>query len=215
MGDIRKVHIGLMALIAMLAGALLWVALFWQPQPPQHAAEPLRDLPPGTVDLRLASLGGPFTLQSAEGELTLDAMRGKLVLIYFGYTFCPDVCPTNLAIMAAAFGMMREDELARIEGVFVSVDPRRDTLERLGQYTSYFHPRIAGATGTEQQIADVARRYGASYQIGAATSAGGYLVDHSSYIHVVNQEGRLLFALPHAVAPEKLVEVVRGLLNAH
>ncbi|KAA3629579.1 MAG: SCO family protein [Proteobacteria bacterium] len=213
MSAAKGLHIGLMALIALLAGALLWAAFFWQPQPPQPSAAPDQDLPPGTLDLRLAAMGGPFTLDSADGAVTLDDLRGKVVLIYFGYTFCPDACPTNLAIMAAGFSQMSEEELAQVQGVFVSVDPDRDTLERLKQYTGYFHPRIMGVTGTAEQLAGVARRYGASYQIGVAKTAGGYLVDHSSYIHVVDQQGNLLFALPHAVAPELMVETIRTLLN--
>lgn len=209
----KRVHVGLLALIALLAGLLLWVALFWQPEAPRQSSAPPLDLPPGALDLRQAAMGGPFALDSADGPVTLDDLRGKVVLIYFGYTFCPDACPTNLAIMAAGFNQMSEEELERVQGVFISVDPDRDTLERLKQYTGYFHPRIIGVTGTADQVSGVARRYGASYQIGAATSAGGYLVDHSSYIHVVDRQGRLQFALPHAVAPELMVETVRKLLN--
>lgn len=215
MGEAKGLNIGLLALVALLAGAVLWAALFWQPQPPQRAATPVQHLPPGTLDLSLAAMGGPFTLDSADGAVTLDDLRGKVALIYFGYTFCPDACPTNLAIMAAGFGQMTEEELSKVQGVFVSVDPDRDTLARLKQYTDYFHPRIMGVTGTAEQVAEVAQRYGASYQIGTAKTAGGYLVDHSSYIHVVDQHGKLLFALPHAVAPELMVEAIRTLLNTN
>ncbi len=203
----------LVALAALLAGLLLWVAFFWQPQPQQPSTAARETLPQGVLDLRLAELGGPFTLDTADGPLSLKDLRGKVVLVYFGYTFCPDVCPTNLAIIATAFNQLTPEERAQVVGVFVSVDPQRDTVQRLKQYAAFFHPQIVGATGTPEQIAEVTKRYGASYQIGASAGTGDYLVDHSAYTDVVDQQGHLLFALPHAMAPELIVETLRKLLK--
>lgn len=166
-------------------------------------------LPTGTIDLRRSNVDAEFVLRSAAGPVNLDRYRGKVVLIYFGYTFCPDVCPTNLAIMSAAFGLLTEAELQEVQGIFISVDPERDSLERLTQYTGFFHPRIVGLTGDPATLAEIAKRYGAVYQRSTAQSAGGYLVDHSSYVYVVNPEGDLDYALPHAAPPEVIARVVR------
>ncbi|GAB4346497.1 MAG: hypothetical protein Kow006_05070 [Gammaproteobacteria bacterium] len=202
------------ALSALLAGVLIWVALFWQPAPPTSSVAPLPEfMPPGTIDFRPTTLGGEFVLDAAEGSVKLSQFRDKIVLIYFGYTFCPDACPTNLAIMSAAFGLMDEEELGEVQGVFVSVDPERDTPERLAEYTGFFHPQIIGITGTPERVAEVARRYGVAYQRSEAQSAGGYLVDHSSYIYVVAPDGKLEYALPHAAPPEVIVETVRMYLS--
>ena len=110
-------------LIAAVLGLVVWILVQW----PFRANAP--------VTLREAPQGGDFTLQAASGPIELQAQRGKVVLIYFGYTFCPDICPTNLMLMAQALNALDKDELARVQGVFVSVDPERDTLARLAAYT--------------------------------------------------------------------------------
>lgn len=203
----------LVAASALLAGVLVWLVLFWEPAPPRITTSPMADyLPPATIDFRPTKMGGEFTLDSARGSVKLSQFQDKIVLIYFGYTFCPDVCPTNLAIMSAAFGLMNDDELRNVQGIFVSVDPERDTLARLEEYTDFFHPKILGVTGTPEAIADVAKRYGAAYQRSDAESAGGYLVDHSSYTYVITPNGKLEYALPHAVPPEVIVKVVQSYL---
>lgn len=203
----------LFALSVVLAGALLWAALFWHPQPSQQTLTTLDYLPPGTADLRPSDLGGGFTLKSADGPVSLKDFRGKVVLVYFGYTFCPDICPTNLAIIATAFNQLSAAEQAQVRAIFISVDPKRDTPQRLKQYAAYFHPNILGVTGSPDAIARVAKLYGASYRISATANDGEYLVDHSAYTDVVDQEGKLLFALPHAVAPDLLVKTLRNVLN--
>lgn len=213
MAQLTRFHWFLAASSALLAGLLVWVTLFWQPAPPARNLAPKPEyLPPGTIDLRRSTAGAEFTLDSAAGPVSLDQFQGKVVLIYFGYTFCPDVCPTNLAIMSAAFGMLTEAELEEVQGVFVSVDPERDTLERLEEYTDFFHPRIVGVTGKPSTVAEIAERYGAVYQRSQAQSAGGYLVDHSSYVYVVTPAGELEYALPHAAPPEIIARVVREYL---
>ncbi len=90
-----------------------------------------------------APLGGDFTLQSVAGPVSLKDLHGKVVLLYFGYTKCPDVCPTSLSFMTQALNEMTDDELAKVQGVFVSVDPKRDTVESLKEYVEYFHPNFS------------------------------------------------------------------------
>ncbi|MBI1422185.1 MAG: redoxin domain-containing protein [Gammaproteobacteria bacterium] len=164
-------------------------------------------------NLSEAPKGGDFTLDTATGPFDLKSQRGKVVLIYFGYTFCPDICPTNLMLIAQAFNALSKDELARVQGVFISVDPERDTLDRLAAYTKYFHPSIIGATGKPDHIAKIAKQYGAVYRKVEGESEGGYLIDHSANTYVVAPDGSLNTILPHATPPEDIVKVIRSLLD--
>ena len=96
------------------------------------------------VSLSEMPRGADFELEATSGSFRLEEQRGKVVLLYFGYTFCPDICPTNLALMAQALNALKEEELARVQGVFISVDPERDSLDLLAAYTNHFHPSIVG-----------------------------------------------------------------------
>ena len=157
--------------------------------------------------------GGDFRLQSWRGPVSLSDLRGKVVLIYFGYTWCPDICPTNLAIISLALKQLSADEREQVQALFVSVDPERDSVERLKTFAEYFDPAILGMTGSERTIADVARRYGAAYRRSEqSASAMGYMVDHSSYTYVVDRNGQLVDTLEHATPAERLVEVIRARL---
>lgn len=201
----NRLFTGLLVLAALLAGLLL----AWSPQ---HAVDPGR--PP--LVLATPPEGGDFTLDSAAGPVKLAALRGRVVLIYFGYTICPDICPTNLALLAAALKALTPDELKRVSVLFVSVDPERDDVRRLADYSAYFHPAIQGITGTPAQVAQVAQQYGAAYQRAEQTgSALGYLVDHSAYTYVVDPAGKLVQRLDHATLPDQIVDAIRRTLNAH
>lgn len=165
-----------------------------------------------TLTLNEAPTGGDFSLESSKGPFHLKDHRGKVVLIYFGYTFCPDVCPTNLAMMAQALNAMSEEELQRVQGVFVSVDPERDSLEHLATYTDHFHSSIVGVTGSPDTLASIAQRYGSVYRKVESESEEDYLVDHSSNTYVVAPDGSLHTALPHATPPQQILDVTRKLL---
>lgn len=188
----------LLGTIAVFAALLAWVTFFWQP---------------GNTRLAEAPRGGDFTLNSAQGPLTLHDLRGKVVLLYFGYTMCPDICPTSLAFTAQGMAQLDAKELEKVQMLFVSVDPERDTLERLKEYTAFFHPNIAGLTGTPAEIARVAKLYGASYARQQVGSAAGYVVDHSADTYVVAPDGSLYATLPHATPPGKVAEKIRAALN--
>ena len=183
-------------LIPVLAAALavLWR---WHPGPVQ---------PPG---LAARPQGGDFTLRSARGPISLHDLRGKVVLLYFGYTSCPDVCPTNLAQIGAALKRLTAEERRGVAVIFVSVDPERDTPERLARYTAFFAPDMVGVTGTPEQVAAVARQYGVAYRKVASDSALGYLVDHSAFTYVVDPQGRLRETLPHAAPIHRILAAIR------
>jgi protein SCO1/2 len=157
--------------------------------------------------------GGDFTLQSADGPVALADLRGKVVLIYFGYASCPDVCPTSLALAAQGLALLAPGELQRLRVLFVSLDPARDTPQKLKEYAAHFHPGITGVTGSPEAVAGVARNYGAAFRIQKVESAAGYVVDHTSFTSVVAPDGRLVEQLPHGALPAEIATVVRRTLN--
>ncbi len=135
-------------------------------------------------------IGGPFTLTDGAGHTVTDRdLRGKYLLVYFGYTFCPDICPTTLNDVAGALDKLgpRADQ---IQPLFITVDPERDTAKVVTEYAAAFSPRILGLTGTPEQIETVAREYRVYYSVQKPATAGGdYTVDHSSILYLMDREG--------------------------
>lgn len=161
----------------------------------------------------LSRLGGDFTLQSVNGPTSLSDFNGKVTALYIGYTYCPDVCPTSLAIMSQAVKDLTPDEQAQVQPLFISVDPERDTPERLAEYSAYFHPKMIGVSGTKQQIDQVVSRYGAFYRmVEMKDSAMGYAVDHSSRIYLIDKQGQLSKTLMHGTMPNEVIAEIRKLL---
>jgi protein SCO1/2 len=153
--------------------------------------------------------GGDFTLQSADGPLALHDLHGKVVLLFFGFIHCPEVCPTALSYEAAAIRILSPDEQARVAGLMISVDPERDTLPALKDYGYTFHPRISGVTGSATTLQEITRRYGVIYTRRAADPSGNYSVDHTADIYVIAPDGRLLARMPYGTSPEDLANEIR------
>lgn len=162
----------------------------------------------------IASIGGPFALVDQDGRARTDAdFRGRYTMIYFGYTFCPDVCPTALSDMIVAL-----DELgplaARVQPIFITIDPARDTVEKLKTYVPNFHPRLIGLSGSEAQITAVAKAYRVYYAKSEDPKAGAdYLMDHSSVIYLMDPGGRYLTHFSHGTNPAKIAERLRDLIS--
>ena len=166
---------------------------------------------PETPPLAGAKIGGPFTLVNQDGRTVTDRdFAGKYRIMYFGYTFCPDVCPTDAATIGRAVAEIDADDAdlaRRIVPVFVTVDPDRDTPKVLKSFTAAFHPRMIGLTGTPAQIAAVSKAYGVFAGKGEMQPGGGYLVNHSRTTYLMDPDGKPLALLPteqgpHAVAAE-------------
>lgn len=151
--------------------------------------------------------GGDFKLSALNGEVTLSNFKGQVVFIYFGYTFCPDICPTNLAQLSMAYRQLSPEQKQNLQILFVSVDPERDTPERLQEYVDYFEADMIGLTGSAQQIAEIARRYGVVYQK-VKGDAQNYAVDHSAFTYVVAPSGELKEQLPHASEPQQFIDAL-------
>ncbi len=159
-------------------------------------------------------MGGDFTLQSAQGPVSLSDFRGKVVLLYFGYTSCPDVCPTTLGALATALKRLSPEELARVQPLFVSVDPERDAPRKLVEYVRYFHPKLIGLTGPLERLKSIAKRYGAYFRKALVEdSSFGYAVDHSSVIYIVDERGVLVDMIQHSSSPEVIVTRLRRVLH--
>jgi protein SCO1 len=143
----------------------------------------------GTASL----VGGPFTLQNGTGQQVTDRdFRGKYLLVYFGYTFCPDVCPTTLNEVADAMDKLGS-KADRLQPIFISVDPKRDTPEVVKQYAAAFGPRLIGLTGTPEQIAAVAKEYRVYYaERRTGSGPNDYSMDHSSVLYLMGPDGKFV-----------------------
>lgn len=135
-------------------------------------------------------MGGDFVLPSTNGTLDTRKLRGKVVLLNFGFASCPDICPLVLARMGQVLKQLGP-EAEGVQGVFVSFDPERDTLELLAPYVRHFHPDLLGATGTSDEIAVLAARFGVVYMKEDSGSASGYGFAHSDYIYLIDTKGRI------------------------
>lgn len=175
------------AIAAALAAGLGWMRF----------AEPAA--PPG--NLAGASLGGPFTLTNQDGQTVRDTdFAGRWRLMYFGYGFCPDVCPTDLALIGRglkAFETQAPGLGATIAPIFITIDPQRDTPAELKPFVAAFHPRLVGLTGTPEQIAAVTKAYGVYAKRMETSDPENYLMDHSAMVYLFDPDGRPIAFLPH------------------
>lgn len=194
--------------LLLLAALLGWMLLFWHPADRQES---------GLFDTDMARVpeGGGFRLESWRGPVSLEDFRGSVVLIYFGYTWCPDVCPTNLGYIGLALDSLSPAQQERVQVLFISVDPERDSLERLHQYTEFFHPRVMGLSGDSQTLTRVAAQYGVYFRrANAEDGADGYQMDHSSFTYLVGTDGRLRRSLGHATSPRGIAAALRTELES-
>lgn len=153
-------------------------------------------------DITGADFGKHLALTDHNGRpVTLETFRGKLVVLFFGYTHCPDVCPTTLSDMAQALRLLPPAVAGKVQVLFVSVDPERDTPETLKAYVPYFHPDFLGLYGTPEEVAKAATEFKVAFRKHVEPGATGYLVDHSAGSYVLDEKGRLRLYLPFAHPP--------------
>jgi protein SCO1/2 len=162
----------------------------------------------------IALVGGPFSLLDQDGRrVTEKDFLGKYMLVFFGYTYCPDVCPTELQVMTAALDQMGP-AADRIQPVFVSIDPARDTPEVLKAYVANFGPRLMGLTGTDAEVAGIAKAYRVYYAKAAnSASATDYLMDHSAIIYLMGPDGRFVKHMPYTTDAPKLAAELQETLR--
>jgi len=193
MNRIPTVLLSLSLALAVLTGGLIWYVS-------DHFVSS-----EGSPTASAMVLGGPFKLIDQDGAVRTDRdFHGKFVLLYFGYSFCPDVCPTTLGVMSDALSKL-DGKAQRIVPVFVTVDPERDTPAALKKYLAAFGPRFMGLTGTVPQVKKMAHEYGV-YFAKHPIEGGGYGVDHSSVVYLLGPDGKLVTFYDEQMTPDTLAK---------
>ncbi|MFD2263335.1 SCO family protein [Lacibacterium aquatile] len=152
------------------------------------------------------AIGGAFELVNQDGKTVTDKdYRGRFMLIYFGYSFCPDVCPTALSVMADALDQLPEPQRAKVAPLFITIDPERDTVALMKEYVPQFYPTLEGLTGTPVQTAAAAKAYRSYFKKNEATKTQeNYLMDHSSIVYLMGPDGRFITNFTHETTPERM-----------
>ena len=160
------------------------------------------------------TIGGAFTLKDQTGRVRTDAdFRGQLLLVYFGFTYCPDICPTDLQEIGLAMNRLGADA-AHVQPLFVTLDPQRDTVEHLARYVPLFHPRLLGLTGNVADVTQAADAYRVYYKrVPTGPNPDDYTVDHSVFIYLMDRDGKYLDFFPPGTDAEKMVGMIRPYLS--
>jgi protein SCO1/2 len=164
------------------------------------------------ADMSVAATGGDFTLDSATGPVELKQFRGKVVVLYFGYTSCPDACPTTLSALGAAMRGLRQNEAAKVQPIFITLDPARDDAVHMQEYSRFFYPTLLGLRGSDEKLAAVAKQYGVLYAKQKVDSSANYVVDHSSLLYVIGVDGKLAHSVPYGASPNEIKASLRASL---
>jgi protein SCO1/2 len=183
-------------------GLVIAVAVRLWPSGNAHLAKTLEKDVTGA-----AVIGGPFTLTDQHGTRISDgSFRGRLMLVYFGYSYCPDVCPTDLAAMSTAIDLLGLSGDA-VQPIFITIDPERDTVQRLAEYASLFHPRLVALTGSPDEIRQVASEYRVYFE--KSGSGPNYQVNHSDIIYLMDRDGRFITHFGQGTTPEQIAAAIR------
>ena len=163
--------------------------------------------------LPVLTLGGDFQLTDDRGKpFDLKAERGRIVLLFFGFAHCPDFCPTTLAKIRRAIKALPAEQRSQVRMFMITVDPQRDTPERLRAYLAPFQMGAVGLTGSLSDIRRVSVQYKAMFQKSEAKTAAGYMVDHSPYVYLIDQQGRVRYTFRYRETPESISETIKRLL---
>ena len=170
--------------------------------------------PPGSGTM-LQPIGSPFVLTDHTGRrVTDETFTGRVRLVFFGFTHCPDVCPTGLGYIAEALDSLTEQEIAAVSPLFISVDPGRDTPELLASYVAHFHPALVGLTGSEAEVAQAAKAFRTFYRK-LSTGEDAYVMEHAASIYLIGSDGRLRgFLDTHEPVPTAVAKVRLALSDA-
>jgi protein SCO1 len=158
-----------------------------------------------------ADLGGDFSLKSSRGDVSLSDYKGKVVVLYFGYLSCPQVCPVSMGVLSQSLNDLSEEGFDDVQVLLVSIDPINDTVEKLDMFTNSFHDRILGLTGAELQIQEVAKKYGAFFEIVEKVESQ-VLIDHVTRYYIIGRDGNLVDALRHGSTSNEITARIKMLL---
>ena len=199
----------LIILIGLLAFGLgISIAWYYLPQ----SSPALEVEPDGYTKVKVTEgkFGGDFTLFQGDKPVSPGDFHGKLVVMYFGFASCPDVCPTTLAIIASTLRQLAPEELEMVQPIFISVDPERDQGEKLDAYATYFHPSFIGITGSPDEVQKVSNQYGGFFIKVETDSAMGYTVEHTSKTYIISKDGQYVSILPHDMSSDLLLKALRS-----
>lgn len=173
----------------------------------------LRSLPVGETYKPLSEYGGDFELFGYDRDYTLDDFKGKILVLYFGFLNCTEACPQSMSVMRTAFNRLTPQELDRVVGIFISVDPERDRREDLKDFAEYYHEKVVALTGKQANIDAVTERYGVYFElVDLEGSALAYTVDHASRFYLVNEQGVLSTTMSHSTTPNELAARISELI---
>lgn len=175
-----------------------------------------RDRPLGDRARAVYEYGGDFTLETSHGAISLDDFSGKVLVIYFGFMNCTEACPESMATLQTAFNRLSDEELSQVAGLFVSVDPERDSIDDLEAFTQYFHPAIIGATSDQKTIDAITEKYGVVFSFSDLDGSSlNYTVDHASRFYMVDPQGQLRTTMSHSTTPNELAAKIRAMLDEY
>lgn len=179
-----------------------------------EAGRPLTP-PESAAELPVLPIGGDFTLTDQDGKpFALSSLEGKVVLIFFGYTMCPDACPTTLSKLSSAYAKLNEDERRRVKAVYITIDPERDTPAVMKDHLTYFGVDAIGLTGTVEETTKVASQFGAHFERTNDKTAAGYLMSHTVSIFGLDAQGRTRLLIDYEAGVDLVVKEIRALLAA-
>jgi protein SCO1/2 len=202
----RIIALASLALILILAGAVGGALLLRGP------ADSTAGTATETAETGSAAIGGPFALTDQFGHRRTDAdFAGQFMLVYFGFTYCPDVCPTELQTMTLALDALGP-EADKVTPIFITVDPERDTVEQMRAYAENFHPRLVALTGTSEEIAAAAKAYRVYYARVEGAQPGTYSMNHSSFVYLMGPKGAFLTHFGPDTGPEEMADEIRQFL---
>lgn len=187
----------LITVIGLLAGAAVALSVVSRP--------PSASLPQQTASSGQALIGGPFSLTTTAGEaVTGESYAGRPMLVYFGFTHCPDICPSGLQVISAALDQLGPSA-AKMTPLFITLDPERDTPAKLGEYLKSFHPGLIGLTGSPEAIASAAKAYRVyAKKVMTGPAPDDYTIDHTGFMYLMDRDGKFVTHFPHNVSADKL-----------
>jgi len=196
--------------------AALALAAACSPAPESgEAGRALSPPDPSSAGLPVLPIGGDFTLTDQDGRpFTLSSLKGKVVLIFFGYTMCPDACPTTLSKLSSAYARLTPEERARVKTVYITIDPERDTPAVMKDHLTYFSVDAIGLSGTVEETSKVASQFGAHFEKTTDKTAAGYLMSHTVSIFGLDANGQTRLLIDYEASVDLVVKDVRALLAA-
>jgi protein SCO1/2 len=195
MPSLRRLVLYFAIATLLAAGAVVGLAWHW-------------DLRQAQTSAGEALIGGPFALTDQHGKrVTEQDFAGRFMLVYFGYTFCPDICPTSLTVMSAALDALPPEQAERVVPIFITVDPARDTVAQLANYAPLFHPRLVALTGSEEEVREAARAYRVYYHV-PDEEGDAYMVDHSTFVYLMGPDGSYRTHFGIDASPEAVAEAI-------